>query len=339
MGMADTVTKAYIRKNNIFADAFNYLIYEGKPVVEPERLREVDTTEIALPFGSQENGNGNSQSSEMVQKYRDILKSAVVMQEDEAAYILLGIENQTDIHYAMPVRNMIYDALQYGKQVADTAVRHRKNYKNFREHTSGEYLSGFYKEDVLKPVVTLVIHFGADEWDAPLSLHEMMEVRSEKLLHYIQDYRIHLIDPAKLTEKDLVKFTSSLREVMEYIKYSKDKDNLARILKDNPRMVIDREAAMVIKTITNTSIEIAEGKEEIDMCEAVEAMLSESEAKGIEKGMQQGMKQGKKEGIEIGELRMLVKQIKKGRLTIEEAAEDAAMSVEEFRKVMESNVR
>lgn len=51
------------------------------------------------------------------------------------------------------------------------------------------------------------------------------------------------------------------------------------------------------------------------------------------------MQQGKKEGIEIGELRMLVKQIKKGRLTIEEAAEDAAMSVEEFRKVMESNVR
>ena len=48
------------------------------------------------------------------------------MQEDEAAYILLGIENQTDIHYVMPVRNMIYDALQYGKQVADTAANHRK---------------------------------------------------------------------------------------------------------------------------------------------------------------------------------------------------------------------
>ena len=80
---------------------------------------------IALPFGPQENG----QSNELVQKYRDILKSAVVMQEDEAAYILLGIENQTDIHYAMPVRNMIYDALQYGKQVADTAANHRKMIK------------------------------------------------------------------------------------------------------------------------------------------------------------------------------------------------------------------
>ena len=312
MGKVDTVTKAYMRKNNFFADAFNYLIYDGKPVVNPEQLRELDTTEIALPFGLRENEKGPS--NDLVQKYRDIQKSAVVMQEDEAAYILLGIENQTDIHYAMPVRNMIYDALQYGKQVADTAANHRKNDR-------------FYKEDVLKPVVTLVIHFGADEWDAPLSLHEMMGTQNEKLMHYVQDYQIHLIDPAKLTEEDLKKFTSSLREVIKYIKYSKDKEKLSRILKDNSRMLIDREAVLVIKTITNTAIEISEKEEKIDMCKAIDDMLSEREAKGEIRG------------IEIGEFRMLVKQVKKGRLTIEEAAEDAAMSVEEFRKVMESNVR
>ena len=99
MGKADTVTKAYMRKNEVFADAFNYLIYGGRMCIDPAQLQEVDTTEIALPFGSQ----------------------------DEAAYILLGIENQTDIHYAMPVRNMIYDALQYGRQVADIATKHRKH--------------------------------------------------------------------------------------------------------------------------------------------------------------------------------------------------------------------
>lgn len=141
MGKVDTVTKAYMRKNNIFADAFNYLIYEGKTVVEPERLREVDTTEIALPFGPQENGPSN----DLVQKYRDILKSAVVMQEDEAAYILLGIENQTDIHYAMPVRNMIYDALQYGKQVADTAANHRKMIKVLENVQVGNIYPDFTK--------------------------------------------------------------------------------------------------------------------------------------------------------------------------------------------------
>lgn len=48
------------------------------------------------------------------------------MQNKEATYLLLGIENQTDIHYAMPVRNMIYDSLQYGKQVMEIAAEHRK---------------------------------------------------------------------------------------------------------------------------------------------------------------------------------------------------------------------
>lgn len=58
MGLADTVTKAYMKENAVFADAFNYLIYGGTAIVNPEQLQELDTTEIALPFGAQdENGN------------------------------------------------------------------------------------------------------------------------------------------------------------------------------------------------------------------------------------------------------------------------------------------
>ena len=53
MGLADTVTKAYMKENTVFADAFNYLIYGGKTVVNPTQLKELDTTEIALPFGAQ----------------------------------------------------------------------------------------------------------------------------------------------------------------------------------------------------------------------------------------------------------------------------------------------
>ena len=41
----------------------------------------------------------------------------MLVKDDHAAYILLGIENQQKVHYAMPVTNMIYDALQYDKQV------------------------------------------------------------------------------------------------------------------------------------------------------------------------------------------------------------------------------
>ena len=39
MGLADTVTKAYMKENTVFADAFNYLIYGGKTVVNPAQLK------------------------------------------------------------------------------------------------------------------------------------------------------------------------------------------------------------------------------------------------------------------------------------------------------------
>ena len=45
---ADTVTKAYIRKNEVFADAFNYFMYDGIQKIQPKQLRELDSTEMAI---------------------------------------------------------------------------------------------------------------------------------------------------------------------------------------------------------------------------------------------------------------------------------------------------
>ena len=33
MGLENVVTKEYMRENAVFADAFNYLIYDGRKVV------------------------------------------------------------------------------------------------------------------------------------------------------------------------------------------------------------------------------------------------------------------------------------------------------------------
>ena len=53
--------------------------------------------------------------------------------------------------------------------------------------------------------------------------------------------------------------------------------------------------------------------------------------------LSQGIKaEGREEGIGIGEMRMLMKQVRKGRVTIEEAAEDAGMTVEQFKEVLEN---
>ena len=60
--------------------------------------------------------------SNSAQKHRDLLKFAAMMQDSYANYVILGVENQMEVHYAMPVRNMVYDALQYDKQVAMIAA-------------------------------------------------------------------------------------------------------------------------------------------------------------------------------------------------------------------------
>ena len=118
MSDKDTITKDYMQDKEIFADAFNFLLYGGRQVIKPEQLRPLDTTSIVLPYG-------DDSKPIPVQKYRDILKMVTAMEDDKAAYMLLGIENQSEIHYAMPVRNMLYDSIQYVAQVEETAKSHK----------------------------------------------------------------------------------------------------------------------------------------------------------------------------------------------------------------------
>ena len=43
MGQADIVTKEYMREPHVFADAFNFLLYDGRKVIKPSELKELDT--------------------------------------------------------------------------------------------------------------------------------------------------------------------------------------------------------------------------------------------------------------------------------------------------------
>lgn len=91
MGVKDTVTAKYMRQNEIFADAFNYFVYGGEQVIHPKSLKELDTREITVPYG------GEKGASQPVQKTRDVIKSVVAMMDKSTAYLLLAIENQSNI--------------------------------------------------------------------------------------------------------------------------------------------------------------------------------------------------------------------------------------------------
>lgn len=288
----DTTTKDYISDADVFADIFNYYIYGGRQVILPEQLKECDTTKIALPYGA----DGQRVP---VQKFRDVQKLYTGKTGMELELIIYGAENQTEIHYAMPVKNNLYDALDYTAQVEQIAKLHKRKREQEKEKkpSHGEFLSGFWKEDRLIPSVTVTIYFGSDEWDGPLSLFDMMTVTDSDVLKCIDNYHVHLIAPALMADEEIMKFQSSFREVMLFIKYSKDKGKLNEILKSNEKRFrqLERRAVDVIEVITNSGIKYGENEEEVDVCQAIQEMRRESEQEGRRLGEQEGRLKASKE--------------------------------------------
>ena len=265
MRKIDTITKKYMENPIVFADTFNQFLY--------------------IPYGASDAGVPE-------QKYRDVLKLLNAMTDGRTAYCVMGIENQAEIHYALPVRNGVYDFLQLSHQVSEAASTHKQAMKKMklehanepqekREPTDGEFLSGFWKTDRLIPVVTLVIYFGSDSWDAPLSLKEMYSNTDNVILAHAPDYHVNLIAPKEMSDDEINEFHSNLREVMLYIKYSKDKKTLNRVVTEDIKFQsMERQAAEVINVVTGSKLKYPEGKGDVNMCLAIQQMREESEIKG-----------------------------------------------------------
>ncbi len=300
MGRKDIVTKEYIRRPEIFADIFNYRLYNGKDRIQPEQLAEENITEN-LVLEREEHGKQKRIKLEAVEKYRDVKK---VFRDGSYRCLLFGVEEQDSVHYAMPVREFVYDAMAYEHQIREISRTHRKE-KDYKEHGKEEFLSGFYRNDRILPVITLVLYFGTAPWDGPRSLKEMMRWTGEEAEKYIQDYQLNLIIPAEMEDEEIEKLQSSLREVFYFLKYAGDWKKLEKILTDDERFQrLETEAATVIRELTNTEIEIKEEQEEQNMCKAIEQM-KENERKiglkiGLEDGKRIGLEDGKRIGLEDG---------------------------------------
>ena len=297
MGKSDTAIKNYTKRNDIFADLFNVYLYNGRQVIRPESLMDEDTTEIAVPF--------QKSQKEYTQKYRDVLKTAVLKQDGKCRYLLLGLEAQKNVHYAMPVRTGLYDMMRYSQQVSKIASGNRKRWKEAAKETdekeqaekwnsTDEFLSGFGKEDKIKPVITLVLFLSPEPWDGPKTLHDLMEIPSEDLKKFIPDYPLQLIEPYTMTETQLSEFHTSMKQVLNYIKVSKEKEKTKQLVfRDAAFTHLERDAAWVIETSTNTKLRMQEKEGAcVDMCQALidwEAEARADEREKVKKDMCQAM--------------------------------------------------
>ena len=155
MGRKDIITKEYMEDTEVFADVFNHMIYKGEKVIDPKNLKEMDTANVIIPYGA-------DGAEVPYQKYRDVFKILCAMEDENAVYLLLGVENQSNVHYAMPVKNMVYDSLEYAAQVQKSESSHRvamrKKVPNEKKPDPAEFLSGFYREDRLLQAKLLSIY-------------------------------------------------------------------------------------------------------------------------------------------------------------------------------------
>ena len=313
MGAKDIVTKDYTKESVVFADAFNQYIYKGEQVIKAENLRPLDTNLTGIPYGAE--GAGVP-----VQRYRDVLKSVTAMEDDNAVYLLLGIESQSEVHQAMPVKNMVYDALQYASQVEEIARSHRSARKDKvpeeleKKPDASEYLSGFYREDRLIPVITLVVYFGAGEWNGPMSIREMLSVQNPEILSYVSDYKLNLIAPGQMFDTEIDQFSTSLREVMLFIKYSEDRAKLNEMVEKDDRFKnMDRKSATVISTVTGIEIENEIKEDKVNMCQALREMMEDAN----------------KEGMQNARVAMAKRMLEKGSFSINFIAQMTGLSVDE----------
>ena len=67
-----------------------------------------------------------------------------------------GMEHQQHIHYAMPLRTMIYDSLSYLRQAEEIS---RRNHREKAWGDRDEFLSGLKKDDRLIPCYTAVLYW------------------------------------------------------------------------------------------------------------------------------------------------------------------------------------
>ena len=304
MGTKDSKAKEYLSDNTRFSEICNYVLFDGEKVIKPEDLKECDTTEVLSIFGI-------DKKQIVKQKWRDLLKGVSVKYTESVYIVLMGIEAQTDVHYSMPVKTMIYDAINYGEQVNEAKKQHQKN-KDYR--SSDEFLSGFTLDDKLTPVVTITLYLGTTQWDAPRSLVEMMPQMDERILPFINDYRINLLNPLEIT--DFSKFETGLRPLFELLKNASDEEKLNDLItKDETFTKVDVETVAAINLFVGTDIKYDEKEEVVNMCKAWD--------------------DHKKRGIQEGRCLEVYSLVQDGILEPEVGAKRVSMSLDDFADAMQ----
>ena len=269
----DVSLKTFWRDNEHFADLFNATVFNGKQVLKPDKLTEMDTDVSATIHSKSYN--------ESITRNRDVVKKM----SDGVEFNILGLEIQDKTHYAMPLRTMTYDALGYIKEYNDIKKHHKLNKDSFSSHE--EFLSGINKSDRFHPIITLVLYYGESLWDGPTCLSDMMISMPDNIKAYFSDYKLNLV---QILDSDKYTFyNEDVRDVFNIIRniYNDDFDSIYREYESRN---VDIDVMELICSITSVPklMDLCIDNEQggtVNMCEAMKRFQAECESKGMKEGI------------------------------------------------------
>ena len=269
----DVSLKTFWRDNEHFADLFNATVFNGKQVLKPDKLTEMDTDVSATIHSKSYN--------ESITRNRDVVKKM----SDGVEFNILGLEIQDKTHYAMPLRTMTYDALGYIKEYNDIKKHHKLNKDSFSSHE--EFLSGINKSDRFHPIITLVLYYGESLWDGPTCLSDMMISMPDNIKAYFSDYKLNLV---QILDSDKYTFyNEDVRNVFNIIRniYNDDFDSIYREYESRN---VDIDVMELICSITSVPklMDLCTDTEQggtVNMCEAMKRFQAECESKGMKEGI------------------------------------------------------
>ncbi len=300
---ADIVLKNYWNDNAQFADLFNAVLFQGKQVIKPEELESTDTEASSILE--------HKGYAESLKASRDIIKVRKKSTALNVEFVLLGLESQERIHYAMPMRIMGYDYSSYKKQYDDNA----KQYKTAEDMDEDEYLSRMKRTDKFVPVITVVVYYGEKEWDGAKTLHEMLEIPKE-IAPFVNNYKILLVEArqnnlclSNINNQDLF----NLLQIILNLDLSRQ-EKKKKAIEYSKEHETDKSVIMTIAGATNCKLDYdaLAKKGEVDMCSLFEATRIEGRAiEIIEMGIEFG----------LSENDILERLQKKLKISLEEAKE------------------
>lgn len=300
IGNEDVSLIRYYEDNGRYADLINGFVFEGKQVVSKENICEVDSRKSSTDFRSYDS-ESRHKKEKYRQRYRDFVRKIIF----GVNCVVIAVENQSSVSYAMPVRVMDGDAMEYVKQL--NQIR-RKNKNENQWNSQAEFLERFKREDRLPATFSLVIYYGEEPWDGATDLYDLLDLTNipEELKKLVNHYPIHVLDVRRFEHTDW--FHTDLREVFEFIQCSNDEHKLMHFIESRKEQLSNLavDAWDVISSVGKiTNLSFYEEKYRtstggVDMCKGLEDWGKSLKEEGRVEGHAEGRVEGHAEGLVVG---------------------------------------